>query len=133
MQWQNPVTRKLFVGEDRELIKLKHRNATSAMSQVVHIPAHVMKTLRPKRPLCHRRVNILFHRTKAVDIPEDMANYLLNTFPNVIFRVEPVVFHYDKMKWNDLQKLAIELNVYRVGMNKDKLVKAIKEVRNDNS
>lgn len=131
MRWQHPNTKKLFIRASDKLVKLRHRNANEHMSQVVHIPAYKAQEMRTDNPLCWCRIDILFKSSSAVELPEYIAEYLLSVFPKVIFRVEPVVFHYDKLEWNDLKALAQELKVFKVGMNKKSVINAIKEARND--
>jgi len=131
MRWQHQNTKRIFTRASDELVKLKHRNANEYMSQIVHIPAHAMREMRPDNPSCWNRIDILFKNVCKVELPGDMAEYLLKVFPRVVFRIDKVVFHYDKMGWIDLLKLGKELKIYIVGMKKADLIQAIKEARND--
>lgn len=122
MKWQHYNTKKVLIRPCDSIIKLRHKNAMTHFSQVVHIPQHAMCSLRPQQPTAWARISILFNKTQAVELPEDMANYLLERFPEVIYVVNGVdkqpenVYHtteeYSKMSWNALRKAAALKGVY---------------------
>ena len=148
MLWNHPGTKRYFLRPGEKLIAIGHKNAGVHRSEVIHIPQHVVKELRPgKYPY---RLDIRFSRTKVVMLPEDIANWLVSKFDNV-YKVngqadannEPPIKDntphkprppepLNEISWKELTEIAKKYKVFKVGIKREKLIELIHEATNDN-
>ncbi len=144
MLWEHPGTQKMFIRETDKLVSLRHKNADEYRSEVVHIPKHAVESIRPGK--YGYRIDILFRRTKAVVMPEDLAKWVLDKF-KYVYEVkeeqaeqrEQGTKHnekdpdnssapFDLLNWNELREIGRERKVFKVGMNREKLIEALNDI-----
>lgn len=127
MHWNSPAAKRHFIRSTDEIVSLGHRDASVYRSEVIHIPRYVIEELRPD--IFPYRVDILFSKTKIVEVPEYLATWILKQYPSVYITTDKELF--DKLESIGLialQALAKRYGIWEFGMTKKEMVERLNAI-----
>jgi hypothetical protein len=128
MHWNSPAAKRHFIRSTDEIVALAHRDTSIYRSEVVHVPRHVMEQLRPD--IYPYRLDILFSKTKVVEVPKYLADYLLDRYPSIYVSTDKQLFeNLESLQLFALQALSKRYGIFRYSITKKEMLERLNEIK----